>query len=214
MRTNLISLEENPFFASFLSRNIVLVQAVGICPIIMAGTTLQNGVALTACTLAVLVPVSLIMSLVGEKLSPWMRPPLYTVLAMGLMVLSAWVLEAYVSAELYDKLYVFLPLMAVNTLFTYRAGGYSVQHSPLLALLDALGSGLGFGIVICAVSALREILTQGTLWGQPVEVAFRFSAAALPAVGFMMLAFMAAALQWLKAALSRLADKQRGQNHV
>ncbi len=212
MRTNWISREENPFFASFLSRNIVLVQAVGICPIIMAGTTLQNGVALTACTLAVLLPVSLVMSLVGEKFSPWMRPPLYTILAMGLMVLAAWVLETYVSADLYAKLYIFLPLMAVNTLFTYRAGGYSVQHTPPVALLDALGSGLGFGIVICAVSALREVLAQGTLWGEPIEISVRFSAAALPAVGFMMLAFMAAALQWLKAGLSRLADKQRGQN--
>ena len=61
---------ENPFWASFLSRNIVLVQAVGLCPIILAGTTLQKGVALAVCTLLVLLPVSLVMSLVGERLSP------------------------------------------------------------------------------------------------------------------------------------------------
>lgn len=201
--------EENPFFTSFLSRNIVLVQAVGLCPIILAGTDLQSGVALTACTLAVLMPVSLLMSLVGERLSPWMRPPLYTVLASVLMALVAWALEHYVSQLLYAKLYIFLPLMAINTLFTYRAGGYSVKHSPMLALLDAIGSGLGFGLVICIVAALREMAAFGTLWGIPMPYDYRVSAASLPFAAFIMLAFMAACLQWFKALISRAADRGR-----
>ena len=202
------------FFDSFLARNIVLVQAVGVCPIILAGTTLQNGVALTVCTLAVLLPVSLVMSLVGERLSPWMRPPLYTVLASGLMLAAAWGLDHYVSHTVYARLYIFLPLMAINTLFTYRAGGYSVQHSPGLALLDALGSGLGFGLVICFVSALREVAVYGTIWGIALPFRYRISAAALPFAGFLILAFMAAALQWCKASLSRAADRGRRQPHA
>lgn len=202
------------FFDSFLARNIVLVQAVGVCPIILAGTTLQNGVALTVCTLAVLLPVSLVMSLVGERLSPWMRPPLYTVLASGLMLAAAWGLDHYVSHTVYARLYIFLPLMAINTLFTYRAGGYSVQHSPGLALLDALGSGLGFGLAICFVSALREMAVYGTIWGIALPFRYRISAAALPFAGFLILAFMAAALQWCKASLSRAADRGRRQPHA
>lgn len=204
----------NSFFDSFLSRNIVLVQAVGICPIILAGTTLQNGVALTACTLAVLLPVSLIMSLIGERLASWLRPPLYTVLASGLMLAAAYVLDHYISHTVYARLYIFLPLMAINTLFTYRAGGYSVQHSPGLALLDALGSGLGFGLAICTVSALREMAVFGTIWGIALPYRYRISAAALPFAGFLILAFMAAALQWFKAALSRAADRGRGQQNA
>ena len=38
-----------------VTNNIVLIQALGLCPIIAAGTTLQNGVALTVCTAVVLV---------------------------------------------------------------------------------------------------------------------------------------------------------------
>ncbi len=204
----------NSFFDSFLSRNIVLVQAVGVCPIILAGTTLQNGTALAACTLAVLLPVSLIMSLIGERLAAWLRPPLYTLLASGLMLAAAFVLDRYISQNVYARLYIFLPLMAINTLFTYRAGGYSVQHSPGLALLDALGSGLGFGLVICIVSALREAAVFGTLWGVALPFRHRVAAAALPFAGFLILAFMAAGLQWFKAALSRAADRGRRQPHA
>ena len=41
------------FLENALTNNIVLAQAMGLCPIIAAGTTLKNGVALTACTAAV-----------------------------------------------------------------------------------------------------------------------------------------------------------------
>ena len=35
--------------------------------------------------------------------------------------------------RLYASLYLFLPLMAVNTIFTYRAGGFSVSNRPAAA---------------------------------------------------------------------------------
>ena len=63
------------FMETFLTKNIVLVQALGLCPIIAAGTTLQYGVVLAICTAAVLLPTSLRMSLIGEKIPAWLRPP-------------------------------------------------------------------------------------------------------------------------------------------
>ena len=45
------------FIETFIVNNIVLIQAIGICPIIAVGTNLKYGVALTLCTAAVL-PVS------------------------------------------------------------------------------------------------------------------------------------------------------------
>ena len=44
------------FVENAVTNNIVLIQALGLCPIIGAGTTLQNGVALAACTAAVMIP--------------------------------------------------------------------------------------------------------------------------------------------------------------
>ena len=53
------------FLDTFFAKNIVLVQAVGLCPIIAIGINLKYGVALTLCTAAVLLPTSLCMSLCG-----------------------------------------------------------------------------------------------------------------------------------------------------
>ncbi len=200
------------FFETFLSKNIVLVQAIGICPIIAVGTTLQYGVALTLCTMAVLLPTSLFMSFYGDRLPALLRPPVYTLGASLLLVGAAYLVEHAISTELYAALYLFLPLMAVNTIFTYRAGGFSVSNRPAAALVDALGSSLGFGLVICIVSALRELATTGTLWGVDMGFELRLSEAAQPFAAFIMLGFMAAFLQWIKAGVSHFFQRKEEES--
>lgn len=196
------------FFSAFLENNIVLVQAIGICPILAVGITLQNGVVLSVCTAAVLLPSSLFMSLLGEKLPAWLRPPIYTVLTALILLGAAIILDSFISHELYASLYVFLPLTAVNTLVSYRTGGFSVNHKPAVALTDALASTIGFSLVICIVSIIRESVALGTLWGKPVDFDFHLPQAALPFAAFLLLGFMSALLQWVKSALARRAHRK------
>ncbi len=195
------------FFDTFLARNIVLVQAIGLCPILIAGTTLKNGVLLTLCTALVLLPTGLLMSLVGERLPAWLRAPLYTTGASLLLIGAAYLVDTYWSHELYASLYLFLPLMAVNTLVTYRAGGFSVSNRPPAAVMDALGSTLGFGLVICLVSAVRELAAYGTLWDVPLIKPFLPRDKVItPFLAFIMLAVMSAALQHTQRFLRRLTQ--------
>ena len=64
------------FFDTFLLQNIVLVQAIGICPIIGAGVNLKYGVALTVCTAAVLLPTSLCKMCIRDR--GWTPPSRWT----------------------------------------------------------------------------------------------------------------------------------------
>ncbi len=198
------------FWDSFLTDNVVLVQAAGLCPILAVGITLQNGVALSACTTAVLLPLGWLFSLFGNKLPLWLRPALYTLLSSVLLLGAAFALHFTVSPELYAALYIFLPLMAVNTLFTYRAGSLHLSMPPLIAIADALGSSLGFSLVLCLSSALREMAIYGTVWNIPLGYDARFPEATHPFIGFLLLGFMSAALQWFKQLLGRLAAKKGG----
>lgn len=197
------------FFSCFLSKNIVLVQAIGLCPIIAIGINLKYGVVLTICTAAVLLPASLFMSLFGDKLPGWVRAPIYTVGASLILLGAAIFVDKLVSHEIYAALYLFIPLMAVNTLVSYRAGGFSVSHEPIVALTDALASTLGFGLVLCTVSALREIAAFGTIWDVPLHTQLILPEAAYPFAAFLLLGFMAAFLQWLKSRLANWANKSR-----
>ncbi|MCI8553638.1 MAG: hypothetical protein HFJ80_01670 [Clostridiales bacterium] len=195
------------FMDTFLLRNIVLVQAIGLSPILAVGINLQYGVVLTLCTAAVLLPCSLCMSFFGDRLPDWLRAPVYTVGASFLLIGAAAIVDRCISNEVYAALYLFLPLMAVNTIFTYRAGGFSVSNRPAAALVDALGSSMGFGLVICTVSALRELATHGTLWNIPVGLPVTLPEAAWPYAAFIMLGFMAAFLQWIKSVISRFSAR-------
>lgn len=189
------------FVENAVTNNIVLIQALGLCPIIAAGTTLQNGVALTVCTAVVLIPLSLFIAVAGNWLPKWLRPAIYVLLASLLLVGTAYVMEQYVSAELFAKLHLFIPLMAVNMLYT-RSVGFSSIVNPIATVVDALGSTVGFGAVICVISALRELAISGSIWGISLNWNATLSETATPFTAYLMLGFMAALLQWSRQRIS------------
>ena len=189
------------FVENAVTNNIVLIQALGLCPIIGAGTTLQNGVALAACTAAVMIPLSLFVALMGSWMPKWLRPAVYVLLAALILAGCSFLLERYISAELFAKLHHFIPLIAVNMLYARTTGFSSIVH-PVATVMDAVGSTVGFGLVICAISAIREVLAFGTLWNIPVQSEVVIPEIAAPFSAFILLAFMAAALQWTRQHIS------------
>ncbi len=202
------------FWETFLARNVVLVQAMGLCPILAIGYDLKYGVALSVCTALVLLPANVLLSLFGEKLPLWLRPPVYAVFTSFLLLLAAFALHEYVSLDIYAALYLFLPLMAVNSLFTMRASAAPAERvHPLASLADALGASLGFALTLCAVSALREIAIYGTLWDIPLGLTAHFPEAKYPFIGYVLLGFMAAALQWLQKRLRRFSTGKGAVAH-
>ena len=195
------------FVENAVTNNIVLIQALGLCPIIAAGVTLQNGVALTVCTAVVLIPLSLFIALVGARLPKWLRPAIYVLLASLLLVATAYVMERYVSAELFATLHLFIPLMAVNMLYT-RSVGFSSIVNPIATVVDALGSTVGFGVVICIISALREMAIRGTIWGISLNTTVTLPEVAAPFAAFILLGFMSAFLQLCRQRVSALFHRK------
>ena len=189
------------FVENAVTNNIVLIQALGLCPIIAISTTLQNGVVMAACTAAVMIPLSLMMALLGNVMPKWLRPAVYVLLASLILVFASHVLYRQISATLFATLHHFIPLVAVNMLYARTVGFSSIAH-PVSTVVDALGSTLGFGIVICAISAIREVVAYGTLWNRPVDIGIQLPQASAPFTAFILLGMMAAALQWSRLRIS------------
>ena len=189
------------FVENAVTNNIVLIQALGLCPIIAISTTLQNGVVMAACTAAVMLPMSLMMALLGGIMPKWLRPAVYAFLASLLLMGCSFILERHISAELYAGLHHFIPLIAVNMLYARTVGFSSIMH-PVATVMDSFGSTVGFGLVICAVSAIREVLAYGTLWTKPVNIDITLPGITAPFAAFILLAFLAASLQWTRQRIS------------
>lgn len=200
------------FIENAVTDNIVLIQALGLCPVIAAGDSLEKGVALTICTAVVLIPLSFFIAFAGNWLPKWVRPAVYVLLASLLLVGTGAVMKWYVSPELFAELHLFIPLMAVNMLYT-RSVGLTSTVNPIATMVDALGSTVGFGLVICIVSALREVLAHGTLWGNPVDVVPTPQETAAPFFAFILLGFMAALLQWSRQRIKAFLHRKEVSDH-
>ena len=60
--------------------------------------------------------------------------------------------------------------MIANSIILSRANDYAPDHISFAVVADSLGCTIGFAIVICLVSALRELLSTGKLWDNTVTV--------------------------------------------
>lgn len=201
----------NIFVENAVTHNFVLIQGLGLCPILAAGVTLKQGVALTVCAAIVQLSLAFVMGVFGNRVPKWLRPALYVLLAGLLLVGAAYIIEMFISPELYARLYLFIPLTAVNMLYSRTAGKASVIQ-PLATLADGLGSAIGFGIVICLISALREMVISNTLWDIPLQHPATLPEAAAPFAAFILLGFMAAFLQWVRHRVTTYFHKREEEN--
>jgi Na+-transporting NADH:ubiquinone oxidoreductase subunit D len=63
---------------------------------------------------------------------------------------------------------VFVGLIITNCIVMGRAEAFAMQNRPGVSLLDGLGNGFGYSLVLLVVAFWRELLGAGNLLGYPV----------------------------------------------
>jgi len=98
-----------------------------------------------------------------------------------------------------ESLGLFIPLIVVNCIILARAESFASKNEPIASALDGLASGLGFTLALTVISAIRELVGNGTLLGFNV-MGNAYSPALLiilPAGGFLVLGFLIALVQYI-----------------
>jgi len=67
--------------------------------------------------------------------------------------------------EISQRLSVFVSLITTNCLVLGRTESFARTHSPFPSMVDALGNGLGYSLVLVAIGAARELFGAGSLLG-------------------------------------------------
>jgi Na+-transporting NADH:ubiquinone oxidoreductase subunit D len=78
------------------------------------------------------------------------------------------VFDQILKATLYElslELSVFVGLIITNCIVMGRAEGYAMQNPPMRSLLDGIGNGLGYSLVLLLVALSRELLGAGKVFG-------------------------------------------------
>lgn len=178
--------------------NPVLVQAVGLCPVVAMATSLRSA-ALLAVVSAVIVTLSeFIASLFLKRVPRWVRIGIYIIL--GAAIVSPFmILIERVNTPLFSSLGIYLPIMAVNSLIVLRCERFAVKISPVKALLDGITASVGYATVLIITGFFRELLGNGTLAERTIFKSPALTGMLLPFGGFLILGFASAALRTMVA---------------
>ena len=189
--------------------NPVLVQAVGLCPVVAMATTLK-GAALLAAVAAVAITLSEVIASAFLKVIPrWIRTGIYIIIGCALVVPIMYLIEK-VNPELFGTLGIYLPVMAVNSLLVLRCERFAVRIKPLAALADGATASAGYAAVLLLVGALREIIGSGAIAGFKFWEGRTLTGLLLPFGGFLMIGFAGAALRsFISAYWPKFLDKKQ-----
>jgi H+/Na+-translocating ferredoxin:NAD+ oxidoreductase subunit E len=145
------------------TENPVLVQLLGLCPLLAVTTTVVNGLALGLATTAVLVATNVIVSLMRRALIPVVRIPLFVLIIATLVTCVDLLSNAYLD-ELHEILGVFIPLIITNCAILAQAETVASRQPVVPSAVAGLAAGLGFLSVLVCLGALRELVGSGTLF--------------------------------------------------
>lgn len=181
-----------------VKENPCIILMLGMCPTLAVTTSAINGIGMGLSTLAVLIFSNLIISIMRNIIPDEVRLPAYIVIVATLVTIVDLALQAYVPS-LYGALGIYIPLIVVNCIILGRAEAYANKATPILAMFDGIGMGLGFTIALTAIGIVREALGNGSVFG------ITFLPESVPAIAifgkapgaFLVMAILVAALNAL-----------------
>ena len=160
---NMVKLIKNPLS----KENPIAVQVLGICSALAVTTQLKPAVVMSLSVMVVVVLSNVIVSLLRNTIPSRIRIIVQLVIVSLMVILVDQFLKAFVY-DVSKQLSVFVGLIITNCIVMGRLEAFALANKPLPSLMDGIGNGLGYAVILIIVGFVRELLGQGSLWGYKV----------------------------------------------
>ena len=147
-----------------VDNNPVTWQVLGVCSALAVTTQVKTALVMSLALTIVLCCSNVAISLLRKMIPNKIRMIVELCVIATLVILADQVLKAFMY-DVSKQLSVFVGLIITNCIVMGRAEAFALQNPPLQSLLDGLGNGLGYSIVLITVSAIRELLGNGSILG-------------------------------------------------
>lgn len=187
------------FRQGIIFENPLLMLMIGLCSAIAVTTSVSNGIGMGLAMTFVLLFSELIVSLFRKLIPSVIRMPIFLIVIGSFTTMVDLIMKAYFP-DLSKSMGVFIPLIVVNCIIMGRVEAFASKQNVVSSIADSLGMGLGYTWVLVAISALRELLGNGTLAGiQIMPSSFQpILFFILPPGGFFVFSFFISLNIWLK----------------
>lgn len=187
-------------YNGIIRENPTFVLMLGMCPTLAVTTAAINGVGMGLSTTAVLIMSNILIAALKNVIPKTVRMPAYIVIVATFVTIVQFIMQAYVTS-LYDSLGIYIPLIVVNCIILGRAEAYASKNTVWRSAFDGVGMGIGFTVALTCIGAVREILSNGSIFGCIIipENIDRIAIFGLAPGAFFVLACLTALQNKLKA---------------
>lgn len=147
-----------------LDENPIARQVLGICSALAVTTLLSTSLVMCLAVTGVLIASNVSISLIRNWIPSSIRIIVQLTIISSLVIVCDQLLKAY-AFGISKQLSVFVGLIITNCIIMGRAEGFAMQNGPRASLLDAVGNGVGYSLVLVFVAAVRELFGSGSLFG-------------------------------------------------
>lgn len=151
------------FTNGLVLENPLLMLMIGLCSALAVTTSVANGLGMGLAMTFVLLMSEVVISAFRKLIPDSIRIPIFIIIIAAFTTVIDYVLKAYFP-DLSKAMGVFIPLIVVNCIIMGRVEGFSYKKPVMDVIPDAIGMGIGYTWVLVGISALRELLGNGTVF--------------------------------------------------
>jgi electron transport complex protein RnfE len=177
-----------------LEENPILIIMLGLCPTLAVSGSATDAFGMAMAFLVVMVCSNVAISALRRIVPSQIRIPVFITVISTFVTIVDYALKAYLPL-LSRALGVFVPLIVVNCIVMGRAEAFASRNGVAASLMDGIGMGLVFTLIITLLGAIRELLGNGTVFGlQVLPAGYQpFLVFILPPGAFLVIGFLMAA---------------------
>lgn len=150
-----------------VNNNPITLQVLGICSALAVTTKMEVALVMSVAVIAVLVLSNLSISLIRNWIPSNIRIIVQLTIIASLVIVTDQILKAYFY-DIARQMTVFIGLIITNCIIMGRAEAFAMQNGPWDSVIDGIGNGLGYSVILMMVGFVRELLGAGRVFGFPV----------------------------------------------
>ena len=155
------------FMAGLWQENPVLRLLLGMCPTLAVTAAVKPALTMGLSVIFVLICSNIVVSLMRNMLKPHLRILMFTLTISTFVTIADLILKAFLP-DMSETLGPYVPLIIVNCIIICRAEACASKNGLAISIIDALGMGAGFTLILCLLAGIRELLATGKFFEIPL----------------------------------------------